>query len=316
MGRYLARRLLAMIPVVIIVTMISFALLYLLPGDTALAILGDEAGRNPEAYRAIRRELGLDDPIYVQYGRWAINLAQGDLGTSVRSKEPIAAVITARLPVTLQLGFMAILLALTIALPVAVVSAIRPGSKLDIVGTLSAMCGIAMPSFWFGILLIYVLAFVLRLLPPSGYTPPQADLAGNLKQMLMPATVMGMQLAAVTMRQARAALIEVMQEDYITTARAKGLRERLVVSRHALKNAFIPVVTIVGLQIGHIFGGAVVTETIFALPGIGRLVVDSIFFRDYPVVQAVVLVLAFGVLLSNLVTDLVYAYLDPRIRYS
>jgi peptide/nickel transport system permease protein len=223
--------------------------------------------------------------------------------------------VTKRLPVTIELGILAVLLGTAIALPTAVISAVRPGSKLDILGTLFAMGGVAMPSFWLGILLIFLLSLWLRLLPPSGYVSPLDDFGSNLKMMIMPCVAMGTSLAAVIMRQARSALIEVLGEDYITTARSKGLREKTVVGRHALKNALIPVVTVIGLQIGNILGGAVVTETIFAVPGVGRLLVDSISFRDYPVVQAAVLIMAAGVLFSSLVTDLLYAYLDPKIKY-
>jgi peptide/nickel transport system permease protein len=223
--------------------------------------------------------------------------------------------VTRRLPVTIELGILAVLLGAAIALPVAVISAVRPGSKLDILGTLFAMGGVAMPSFWLGILLIFLLSLWLRLLPPSGYVSPLDDFGANFKMMIMPCVAMGTSLAAVIMRQARSALIEVLGEDYITTARSKGLKEQAVVGRHALKNALIPVVTVIGLQVGNILGGAVVTETIFAVPGVGRLLVDSISFRDYPVVQAAVLIMAVGVLFSSLATDLLYAYLDPKIRY-
>lgn len=316
MGKYVARRLFGMIPVAFLITVIAFGLLYLLPGDPAMAILGEERVGNKAAYQALRTQMGLDDPIYVQYGRWLANLLHGDMGTSIRTNEPIADMVTRRLPVTIELGILAVLLGAAIALPTAVISAVRPGSKLDILGTLFAMGGVAMPSFWLGILLIFLLSLWLRLLPPSGYVSPLDDFGANLKMMIMPCIAMGTSLAAVIMRQARSALIEVLGEDYITTARSKGLKEKAVVGRHALKNALIPVVTVIGLQVGHILGGAVVTETVFAVPGLGRLLVDSIFFRDYPVVQAAVLIMALGVLVSSLATDLLYAYLDPKIKYA
>lgn len=315
MGRYIALRLLSMVPVAFLISVCAFCLLYLLPGDPALAILGEERAGDKVAYAELRANLGLDDPIYIQYVRWLGKLLHGDLGTSVITKEPIAAMIARRLPVTLQLGVMGVLLAIIIALPVAIFSAVWPRSKLDIVGTLFAMAGVAMPSFWLGLLLIFCLSLWLRLLPPSGYVSPLDDLGANLRMMLMPCLTIGTSLAAVIMRQARSALIEVLQEDYVTTARAKGLKERIVVGRHALKNAMIPVVTIIGLEVGQILGGAVITETVFAVPGVGRLMVDSIFFRDYPVVQGALLIMALGVLISSLTTDLVYAYLDPRIKY-
>ncbi len=316
MGPYVARRVLSMAPVAFLISLIAFGLLYLLPGDPAMAILGEERAGDQAAYQAVRAQLGLDDPIYLQYARWLRSVLSGDVGTSIRTQEPIAHMVAKRLPVTIELGILSVLLGIVIALPVAVISAIRPGSRLDIIGTVFAMGGVAMPSFWLGILLIFLFSLWMRLLPPSGYISPLDDLGGNLKMMVMPCIAMGTSLAAVIMRQARSALIEVLQEEYITTARSKGLRERAVIGRHALKNALIPVVTVIGLQVGHILGGAVVTETIFAVPGLGRLLVDSIFFRDYPVVQAVVLVMALGVLFSSLATDMFYAYLDPKIRYT
>lgn len=315
MGKYVARRLFGMIPVAFLLTVIAFGLLYLLPGDPAMAILGEDRAGDKAAYERLRAQLGLDEPIYIQYARWLGKLLSGDMGTSIRTSEPIASLVVRRLPVTIELGVLAVLLGVAVALPVAVISAVRPGSKLDIFGTLFAIGGVAVPSFWLGILLIFLFALWMRLLPPSGYVSPLDDLGANLKLMIMPCTAMGTSLAAVIMRQARSALIEVLQEEYITTARSKGLKERAVVGRHALKNALIPVVTVIGLQVGHILGGAVVTETVFAVPGVGRLLVDSIFFRDYPVVQAAVLIMALGVLISSLVTDLLYAYLDPKIKY-
>jgi len=316
MGPYVARRVLSMAPVAFLISLIAFGLLYLLPGDPAMAILGEERAGDKTAYQTVRAQLGLDDPIYLQYARWLRSLLSGDVGTSIRTQEPIAHMVVKRLPVTIELGILSVLLGIVIALPVAVISAIRPGSRLDIIGTVFAMGGVAMPSFWLGILLIFLFSLWMRLLPPSGYISPLDDLGGHLKMMVMPCIAMGTSLAAVIMRQARSALIEVLQEEYITTARSKGLREHAVIGRHALKNALIPVVTVIGLQVGHILGGAVVTETIFAVPGLGRLLVDSIFFRDYPVVQAVVLVMALGVLFSSLATDMFYAYLDPKIRYT
>jgi peptide/nickel transport system permease protein len=207
------------------------------------------------------------------------------------------------------------LLALAISLPAGIVSALKPNSVWDIVSSLVAFSGIALPNFWFGILLIYLLAVVLRWLPPSGYIPFSEDPAQNLIRMIMPTITLGLGLSAVLMRQTRSSLLEVLHQDYMTTARAKGLGQKAVVLRHALKNALIPVVTVIGLQIGLLFGGAVITETIFSIPGVGRWAVDSITTRDFPVVQAVSLVLAVGVLLANLLADIAYAYIDPRIHY-
>jgi len=240
---------------------------------------------------------------------------RGDLGLSTRDRQPVVQGILERVPVTLELTFLGMLLALAIALPTGIISALKPGSRADIVGSLAAFAGIAIPHFWLGILLIYALAVVLRILPPSGYVPFSEDPVQNLIRMLMPAVTLGAGLAAVLMRQVRSSLLEVLHQDYMTTARAKGLGQRVVVLRHALKNGLIPVVTVIGLQIGILFGGAVITESIFSIPGIGRWAVDSITTRDFPVVQAVSLVLAIGVLLANLIADVTYAYIDPRIHY-
>jgi peptide/nickel transport system permease protein len=288
----------------------------LLPGDPALAFLGEAQAMDQVAYNAMRQELGLDQPIPVQYVLWLNRAVHGDLGTSIRTREPVVEAIRNRFPITLQLTVVAMAIALLVALPVGIVSAVRPNSWLDSIGTMLAMSGQAVPSFWLGIMLIVVFALWLGWLPPSGYTPPSVSLSTNLSMMLLPALALGVEQAAVVMRQVRSALIDVLHQEYVTTAWAKGLSERAVVNRHALKNALIPVVTIIGLQTGRLFGGAVVVETIFAMPGLGRLAADSIFFRDFPSLQGVVLVLALAVFCSNLLTDALYSYLDPRIRYA
>src|SRR5262245_53884989 len=271
--------------------------------------------RDKVMYETMRAELGLDQPIPVQYAKWLGRALRGDLGRSIRTREPALEGLLARFPVTLQLTAMAMAVAFLIAVPVGIVSAVRPNSNADRVGTVLAISGVAVPDFWLGIMLIYVFSVWFKVLPPSGYVPLSRGLGGSLLSMLLPALSLGMALSAVLMRQLRSSLIEVLQQEYIVVARAKGLRERLVVGRHALKNALIPVITVIGLQTGRLFGGAVVVETIFALPGLGRLAADSIFFRDFPMLQGVVLILAVAVLLANLLTDLLYAVLDPRIRY-
>jgi len=313
---YLLRRFLQAIPTLFLVTVVTFSITMLLPGDPALAFLGEAAAMDKVAYEAMRQELGLDQPLPVQYLKWLGRTLQGDLGVSIRTKEPVLESLQVRFPITLQLTLMAMAIALVIALPVGILSAVRPNSKLDTVGTVLAVSGLAIPSFWLGIMLIFVFAQWLRLLPPSGYEPPSAGVLTNLQYMLLPAFVLGVEQAAVVMRQVRSSLIEVLQQEYIMTARAKGLWEGAVIRVHALRNALIPVVTIIGLQIGRLFGGAVVVEMIFALPGLGRLAADSIFFRDFPSLQGVVLVLALAVFVSNLLTDVLYSYLDPRIRYA
>jgi peptide/nickel transport system permease protein len=316
MAPYLFRRLLYFIPVIFLVTVVVFAITMLLPGDPALAFLGEANMRDKVAYEAMRKELGLDRPLPVQYAIWLGKAVQGDLGRSVRTHEAVTAALAARLPVTIELAGVSLGIALLIAIPVGIVSATRPNSKLDTVATVMAVSGVALPEFFVGILLIYVFAVGLRLLPPSGYVPLAAGLWPNLKSIILPALSLGLALNAVTMRQVRASLIEVMGEDYITVARAKGVSEGAVIRVHALKNAMIPVITVIGLQVGRLFGGTVVVETIFAFPGMGRLAADSIFFRDFPALQGVVLVMALAVLVCNLLTDMLYAYVDPRIRYA
>jgi peptide/nickel transport system permease protein len=312
---YILQRILQMIPVMILASIISFSIIFLLPGDPALLILGDQMATNHEVYEAKRQELGLDRPVPIQYLDWLGKTLRGDLGLSTRDRQPVAQGILERVPVTLELTFLSMLLALVIALPTGIISALKPGSKADIVGSLTAFGGIAIPHFWLGILLIYALAVILHWLPPSGYVPFSEDPVQNLERMIMPAITLGTGLAAVLMRQVRSSLLEVLNQDYMTTARAKGLGGRAVVMGHALKNGLIPVVTVIGLQIGILFGGAIISESIFSVPGIGRWAVDSITTRDFPVVQAVSLVMAIGVLLANLAADVAYAYIDPRIHY-
>lgn len=313
MARFLGRRFAAMIPVLLFVSIAVFLMLHLTPGDPVKLMLGEDA--DPETIGALRRELGLDRPLPVQYGRWLGQVLTGDLGRSIRSNQPVLEAIVSRLPVTLELAFLSMLLALAIGLPTGIVAAMKRDSPLDTASTSVALMGISLPSFFVGILLILLLAQRLRLLPPSGYVPFLDDPVQNLKLMIMPSIALGAALAGILSRMMRSSLLEVLGADYIRTARAKGLEDRTTIVGHALKNALLPVVTVVGLQIGALLGGAILTETIFAMPGIGRLVVDSIFARDFPVVQGVVLFLALVRVLSNLLADIAYVQLDPRISY-
>jgi peptide/nickel transport system permease protein len=315
MSQFILRRLLSMLPVLLIVSMIAFGLLYVLPGDPAVAMLGENAG-NQETYQALRRELGLNQPMYAQYLNWLGRVVQGDLGRSIRTSESVSTVLLQRVPISLYLGTAGLLVGLALGLSVAVLSALRPGSRIDTIGTVLAMGGVAIPSFWQALLLVYVFAVLIRWLPPSGFTSPFVDPLLSARMLILPALVLGTHSAAVIMRQGRSALMEVLEQDYITTARSKGLGDRSVVARHALKNAMIPIITVIGLQVGSLVSGAAITETVFAIPGVGRAAVDAIFFRDYPVLQGAVLILTLGVLIANLLTDVAYAYLDPRIRYS
>lgn len=314
MAEYIIRRIVSMFPVLLIVSVISFGLLYVLPGDPAVAVLGDNAG-NKATYEALRRDLGLDQPIYVQYGKWLGRVVRGNLGTSIRTNEPVTTILLRRLPVSLYVGFAGLVIGAVIGLSAAIISALRPGTKLDLAASVFAMGGIALPSFWQALIFVYIFAVVLHWVPPSGYVAPFADPGLSLKMLVLPAVVLGTHSAAVVMRQSRSALLEVLGQDYIVTARAKGLSERGVVVRHALKNALIPIVTIIGLQIGNLVSGAAIVETVFAIPGVGRAAVDAIANRDYPLLQGAVLMLALAVMIANLLTDLAYGYLDPRIRY-
>ena len=260
--------------------------------------------------------LGLDQSIPLQYLTWLGKIVTGDLGTSARNQQPVTALLAQSIGPTMQLALTAMLIALLIAVPIGILSAVKPGSLADTIGTTFALSGVAVPNFILGILLILLFSLTWRVLPAGGYVSPIANLGESLKLMLLPAFALGAGLSAVLMRQIRSAMLEVMSQDYVTTARSKGIDERTVVTRHALKNALIPVITVVGVQIGRLMGGTVVIETIFSVPGMGKLAVSSIFFRDFPVVQAVVLILGTAVLLSNLITDLLYGVIDPRVRYS
>jgi peptide/nickel transport system permease protein len=308
---------LATIPVIVGTSMLIFGVMRILPGDPILVLTGEShADTSPATLAQLRHDYGLDQPLYVQYLQWAGKILTGDLGQSIRNHQPVVAILQPRLLPTAQIGLMAWLAALLIALPSAIVSAVSPNSWKDWLGTLGALVGAAMPYFLLGGVLIYVVALQLRWLPASGYVSPFQDPGQSIRVTLLPAVTLGLGLAALTMRQARASLVEVLHTPFVTTARAKGLDEHRVLLRHVFKNAMLPVLTLLGIQIGNIFGGAVITETIFAIPGTGRLLVESIFSRDYAVVQAVVLLISVTVVLANLVVDLAYAALDPRIRLS
>jgi peptide/nickel transport system permease protein len=312
--RFLTGRLLGTAPVLVILSIGVFLMLHLTPGDPVQIMLGQDADAG--AIAALRAELGLDQPLPIQYARWVANVVRGDLGRSIRTNQPVAEAIVSRLPVTIELSVLALALSLAIGLPAGVVAAIKRNGNADLASTGLALAGVSLPSFFLGILLILVFALWLRWVPPSGYTPLVQDPTMNLRQMFMPALALGAALAGIVARLTRSSLLEVLGADYMRTARAKGLSEARSVVGHGLKNALLPVVTVVGLQVGALLGGAILIETIFALPGIGRLAVDSIFARDFPMVQGVVLFLAFVRVVSNLVADLLYGRLDPRISYA
>jgi len=306
------RRLLATVPVLLLVTAGVFALLHLTPGDPVDAMMAESADASTK--ESLRRELGLDRPIAVQYAAWMGRLLRGDLGRSIRNGEPVLENVSRRIRPSLQLALLAMAIALTIAFPVAIASAVRHNTGVDRLGTTFALFGICMPNFLLALLLIFVFGVTLRWLPISGYLDPLEEGWSGLRSLILPAVTLGLALAAVITRTLRSSLLEALAEDYVRTARAKGLSEWVVIRGHVLKNALIPVVTVLGLQLGTLIGGAVITEYVFALPGVGRLVVDAVFARDYPLVQGVILLIALGFIVSNLLVDLLYGWIDPRIR--
>jgi peptide/nickel transport system permease protein len=302
---YILRRLLMLVPVLFGVVLVSFSLLHLVPGDPAQIMAGEVATAQDIA--RIRAEYGLDKPLVVQFGHFVWNAARGDFGISIQSRHPVKELLFQRLTFTLQLSLASILVASTIGLLAGIISSTRQYSVFDTASMLGALFGISMPIFWLGILLILVFAVKLHWLPSGG--------TGSLRYLVLPAIALGSASAAVIARMARASMLEVARQDYIRTARATGYAERVVIFRHALKNAMIPVLTVFGLEFGYMLGGAVLTETVFSLPGIGRLLVEGIFMRDYPVVQGAMMVVGTTFVLVNLLTDVAYAFFDPRIRY-
>ncbi|MBI4277724.1 MAG: ABC transporter permease [Armatimonadetes bacterium] len=313
MLRYIGQRVALFIPTTLLLLFLVFALIYLIPGDPVEAMLAEQAG--PELIARVRADLGLDQPLHLQFVHWLGKALRGNLGRSIRSEEPVGQALAKRQPGTREQALLATLVAVAIALPAGVISAVRRGQWADSISRIAALLGLSFPSFFLAIVLIYVFALGLRVLPPSGYRPFTEDPLQNLRFMIMPAVCLGMVMAAILSRMTRSSLLEVLGEDYIRTARAKGLSGRMVIYKHALKNALIPVVTIAGIQFGALLGGTVIIETIFALPGIGRLLIDNIRASDFPMVQGVVLFMALARLVINLATDLLYGWLDPRIRY-
>jgi len=307
------RRLAATVPVLLLVTAGVFALLHLTPGDPVDAMMAESADATAKA--SLRAELGLDRPLAVQYLTWMGRLLRGDLGHSIRNGEPVVENVGRRIRPSLQLAGLAMAVSLLIAVPVGIASAVRRNTSVDRLGTTFALFGICMPNFLLALLLIFLFGVTLRWLPISGYVDPAEELVDGLRSLALPAATLGLALAAVVTRTLRSSMLEALTEDYVRTARAKGLSEWRVMRGHVLRNALIPVVTVLGLQLGTLIGGAVITEYVFALPGVGRLVVDAVFARDYPLVQGVVLLIAVGFIVSNLIVDLLYGLIDPRLRH-
>ncbi|MBI2908492.1 MAG: ABC transporter permease [Chloroflexi bacterium] len=319
MRQYILRRLVLLVPVVIGASLVIFLLLRILPGDPTFLIIGSEGGGQrglEEQITFMRQQLGLDKPLPIQYLTWIVGLVRLDAGTSIIQRRPVFDLIGEALPVTLELTLLSAFVAFVVAVPAGVASAVRQDTALDYVLRVASIVGLAFPTFWTGTLLVILLSGYLQWMPPLGLVEFFEDPRGNLQQFMWPALTLGFYFASVLSRMTRSCMLEVMRQDYIRTAFSKGLRERLVIVRHGLKNAMLPVVTIAGWQFGVLLGGSVIQETIFSLPGMGRLLVVGIFNRDYPVVQTIIVLLAFIFLVVNLLVDLTYAWLDPRIHYA
>ena len=314
MTQYILRRLIQSLFIIWGCATLVFFMLRLIPGDPVVQMLGPEY--TPEAAEALRVKLGLDQPLHIQYVRWFGNVIRGDLGGSIATGETVMGIITTGLPKTLSLAALSFLIAIVIAIPAGIVAALKRNSAFDYAASLIAFIGVSMPSFWFGIILILIFAVQLRWLPAIGYAELTEDgFVEWFKRLILPSLAIGAGYAAILMRFVRAGLLEVLNSDYVRTARAKGVRERAVVLRHALRNALIPVVTVIGIQLALLLSGAVVTETVFSIRGIGRILVGAIFDRDYPIVQGVILLIAVIFVLANLIVDIIYTFLDPRIHY-
>jgi peptide/nickel transport system permease protein len=303
------------VPVLLLSSVIVFGLMRVMPGDALLVLMGESGNVSAKELAKLKKDLGLDLPYYEQYGKWLWQMVTFNPGHSIFTNEPIPVSLKKAIPVTLELAALALILGIAIAIPIGVLSATRQDQPSDYVGRVVAVSGLSIPDFWLGTLVITFAAIWFRWIPPIGYTSLWEDPLRNLQQFLLPAAVLGFRLSAATMRMTRSTVLEVLKEDYVRTAWAKGLAGRIVVYKHALKNALIPVVTIVGGQLGVLLAGTFVVEAIFALPGMGRLTVEAILYRDYPVVQTNVMLVAATLVTLNLVVDLTYAWLDPRIRY-
>jgi peptide/nickel transport system permease protein len=313
--KYVVRRVLLAVPVLLLSSLIVFGLMRVMPGDALVALMGESGNVGPKELAKLRKDLGLDRPYYEQYLLWAWQMVSFNPGHSIFTNEPIPVALKKAIPVTLELAALALVLGIVIAVPIGVLSATRQDTSADYAGRVVAVSGLSMPDFWLGTLVITFAAIWFRWIPPIGYVSLWEDPLRNLQQFVLPAAVLGFRLSAATMRMTRSTVLEVLKEDYVRTAWAKGLAGRIVVYKHALKNALIPVVTIIGGQLGVLLAGTFVVETIFALPGMGRLTVEAILYRDYPVVQTNLILVAGTLVTLNLLVDLTYAWLDPRIRY-
>jgi peptide/nickel transport system permease protein len=309
---YLSRRLVVVVPTLFFVSLLIFTLQQLLPGDPAQIMAGED--QRPEVIQYLRAKYHLDQPFPIRYAYWIGGVLQGDLGESIRISRPVLDLVLEKLPVTAELAVLAFLIALLIGIPAGVVSAVKNNTAWDYAANAVALWGLSTPNFWLGILLILLFSVELGWLPASGYVPPGEDLVANLKAMILPAFVLGNAIAAVMMRHTRSAMLQVLGQDYVRTARAKGLIERVVILKHALRNALVPIVTLGALEFGQLLSGAVLTEQVFTIPGFGKLIVDAVFNRDYAVVQGVVLFTATAYIALNLLADIAYFLVNPRLR--
>ena len=319
MQAYIAKRCLLFIPTLLMATLLAFLLLRIMPGDPALVKLAGETGDSSftqAALHDLQVKLGTDRPLYVQYGKWVWGMLRLDFGESMFFEEPVAEDLAAKFPITLELTVLAMLIATIIAVPLGLVSAIKQDTPADYIARIISITGVALPNFWVGILIVYFLVLFFAWMPPLGYANLWDDPATNLQQFIFPALALGFFEMAFTARVTRSSMLEVYREDYTRTARGKGLAERVVILRHALKNALLPVITVSGFQFGRLLAGTVVIENIFMVPGMGKLLVDSVFHRDYTEVQAIVVLITVSVLILNLLLDVIYGWLNPRIRYS
>ncbi len=315
MSRYLAVRLIGAIPTLFGVSLLTFLFIRLIPGDAIAARLGTSTALTPDQLASLRAYFGLDQPVPAQYWNWVSSLVHGDAGYSIRTGRPVLVEIAERLPATLELAVAATLIAIAIGIPLGLMSAVRPRTRLDVAARIGGLVGLSLPSFWLGTLVIVLFSLYLRWLPNTGgYVDFSGDPLGNLRLLIFPAITLGLGLAAATMRMTRSAMLDVLSADYVRTARAKGLGPSLIMRRHVLKNGLIVVVTLLGIQVGQLLGGAVVVEEIFSIPGLGRMLLTAIVQRDYALVQGAVLAIAILFVIVNIIVDLLYGYLDPRIR--
>lgn len=314
MGPYLLRRLLLLIPILFGVSLLVFGLIHAIPGDATLIAIGTDTRITPEQRELVRKSYGLDQPLPVQYAKWMGHVLTGDLGKSLRTRRPLTDELRLRLPVTTQLALMAATMAIGLAIPIGVLAAVKRNSRLDYAATIGTLIGISMPNFLLATILVLIFSFKLKWLPPIGYVPFREEPINNLKVMLMPSVSLALPLTAVLMRYTRSAVLEALSHDHVQVARAKGLANRAVMTRHVLRNASIPIITVIGIQFATLLGGTVIIESIFGLPGIGRYIYESISTRDYPVVQSVTLVMAAIFVLISLIVDITYAFMDPRLR--